>query len=181
MMQHSYTPLVSDWDTPATAPHHPPCAACTGQGNHIWISSSSCSMWGWTSWHEDSRLQAVAVGRESSSSCSRVCLALQSSQNHRALGASPPPPLCLANALSLSISTESLYQVRTSSKPSFISQTSTPASVKPCFPTKKDSVRNPHLNQMFIQALSMAGPSFPSPGAPGDFQPQGCLSVLVCS
>lgn len=56
---------------------------------------------------------------------------------------------------------------------------------KTVFSHKKDSVTNPSPNQMCIQGLSMAGASFPSPGAPGDFhpaerQPQGSLSVLTC-
>lgn len=71
MMQGSYTALVSDWDTPAPAP-----ATCCVQGRAISFEPfSSCFMWGWTLWQEGRRAWTAgsAVGRESSSSCSRMC------------------------------------------------------------------------------------------------------------
>lgn len=87
MMQCSYTPLVPDWDTPQL-PHHPPSAACTGKGNFIWTSFSSCFMWGWSSWHEGWHAWTPGCrqwlwARKAPVPVPECAFPLQSSQNHR--------------------------------------------------------------------------------------------------
>lgn len=109
----------------------------------------------------DSRLQAVAVGKESSSSCSRVC---------RPPAEFPEPQRAFRTLVSSSLvskctlilhSRESLYQVWTfSSKPSLMFQNSTQLPVKLCFHTKKILPETHVLNKCSSRLFQWQGPPF---------------------